>query len=269
MEKENICYFESHCHPDHPLVEDKATYIEEAEKAGIHYFVVAPITYESNFSSMELFPGDIYPNVLFAKGLHPKYAYNIALWDHKTKEDFCNLLESDKRIVALKSGIDLCKKNLQPHQIEREFEFLNLFSELAYKYSKPLVLHIRDAAEETLAYLKNNPLKVPAEFHCFNYDKKTMEQYVDAGIKYFGIGGKVTLDESEELMEAVRTMDISMLLLESDAPFVKVKGETEKINTTARALPAVAAKIAELKGLTPEEVIRISYLNACRFFGVK
>ncbi|MCQ2519472.1 MAG: TatD family hydrolase [Lachnospiraceae bacterium] len=269
MEKEKFYYFESHCHPDHPLVEDKSLYMQEAKNAGVKYLVVAPITYESNYSSLELFPKSDYPNVLFAKGLHPKYAYNIAMWDNKTKEEFCNMLESDKRIAALKSGIDLCKKNLQPNQINREFEFLSLFNELAYKYKKPLVLHIRDAAEETLDFFKENPLKVPAEFHCFNYDKKTMERYIEAGVRYFGIGGKVTLDESIDLQDAVSQMDLSMLLLESDAPFVKVKGETEKINTTARALPAVAEKIAELKGLTPEEVIRISYLNACRFFGIK
>lgn len=260
--------FESHCHADHPLIESKYMYIEDARRIGVKHFVIAPITYESNYSSMDWYPPEDYPDVMFAKGLHPKYAYNEMLWDEKKIEEFRNLLKSDNRIVAIKSGIDLSQKNLQLTQIERQFEFLQLFMDLAEEYGLPLVLHIRDAAEETLQYLKDHPLQVRTEVHCFNYDIETMEKFIDAGIRFFGIGGKVTLDDSVKLKEAVSKMDLSMLLLESDAPFVKVKGEVGKINTSDRALPTVAEKIAEIKGISVEAVIRASYENACRFFGI-
>lgn len=260
-------YFESHSHLDHDLFEDKPLLVEKAREAGIEYSVVAPITYESNYTSMEQFPKDAYPDILFGKGLHPKCTYNENLWDKQKIEEFEQLLVSDDRIVAIKTGIELRKK-LQPHQVKRQFDFLNMFHELACQHKFPLILHIREAAEETLEHFAENPLKVPAEIHCFNYDKATMERFIEAGVRYFGIGGKVTLDESVELQEAVKDMDLSMILLESDCPFVKVKGERNPINTSDRALPAVAKKIAELKGISVEEVVKATYDNACRFFNV-
>lgn len=268
-EKMQLHYFESHCHPDHPLIEKPHNYVKDALDAGIEYMLVAPITYESNFKSMEIFPKRRFPNVLFAKGLHPKYAFNISLWNEKEIESFKELIESDDRIVAIKSGIDLCKKNLQGHQVERQFAFLQLFHDLAYEYKKPLVLHIREAAEETLEYLEKNPLLVPAEVHCFTYDKETMHRFIRAGIGYFGIGGMLTRPENEDLVEAVKEMPLEMILLESDSPFVKVEGETNKVNTSDRALPVVAEKIAQLKGIPVEKVVEKTYLNACKFFGVQ
>lgn len=267
-EGKRLHYFESHCHPDHPLITEPHNYVNDALHAGIEYLLVAPITYESNFASMELYPKDRFSKVLFAKGLHPKYAYNISFWNEKEIEEFKALVESDDRIVAFKSGIDLCKKNLQAHQIERQFAFLQFFHDLAYTYKKPLVLHIREAAEEALEYLEKNPLLVPAEVHCFAYDSETMYRFIRAGVAYFGIGGMITRPENEALREAVAEMPLERILLESDSPFVKVWGDTEKINTSAKAIPAVAKAIAGIKGISVEKVVEQTYLNACEFFGV-
>lgn len=266
-----IEYFETHSHPDHILVEDKDAYVMNARKIGVSHILIAPITYESNFSSIELFPKDKYPDILMAKGLHPKYAINEPLWDEKKRDEFLRLLSSDPRIVAVKTGIDLSKKKLQPHQITRQFEFLEFFINIAEESKLPLVLHIRDAAEETLEFLgRIKPLTVPTEIHCFNYDRVIMEKYITkANVRYFGIGGKITLDDAIELQEAVKQMNLSTLLLESDSPFVKVKGETQKINTSDKALPVVAAKIAELRGISVEEVVKTATENAYRFFNLK
>lgn len=262
-------YFESHCHPDHPLIVEPHNYVNDALNVGIEYLLVAPITYESNFDSMELFPKALFPNVLFAKGLHPKYAYNVSFWNEKEIEKFKALVESDDRIVAFKSGIDLCKKNLQDHQIERQFSFLQLFHDLAYAYKKPLVLHVREAVEETLEYLEKNPLLVPTEVHCFAYDSETMYRFIRAGVGYFGIGGMVTRPENEALREAVAEIPLEKILIESDSPFVKVWGDTEKINTSVKAVPAVAKAIAELKGISVSQVVEQCYQNCLDFFQIK
>lgn len=259
-------YYETHAHPDHELVESQTEYVSKMREAGIVRMVVAPITYESNYTSMELFPAKEYPEVLFAKGLHPKCATNTALWNRERKEEFRKLL-SDPRVVALKSGIDLCKKKLQPNQIQRQFEFLQMFMDMAEEVKLPLVLHIREAAETTLSYLMEHPLKSEAAIHCFVYDKDLMQQFIDAGVHYFGIGGMITRSENDALREAVKEMPLSMILLESDAPFVRIEGETAGLNSSDIALPATAKKIAELKGVSVEEVIQATYENACRFFG--
>lgn len=175
----------------------------------------------------------------------------------------------DHRVVAIKSGLDFCKKKVQEQQINRQYDFLKLFMKLAEENNKPLVLHIREAADEAIKFFGENPLTVPAEIHCFIYNKEIMQKFIELGISFFGIGGMVTRSENVELQEAVKLMPLEMILLESDAPFVKVEGESERINTTARALPVVATKIAELKGISVEEVAEVTYMNACRFFGIK
>lgn len=76
-------YFESHAHPDHPLVEDKEGYVLEMRENGIMGMVIAPITYESNYESMKIYPEEEYPDVYFAKGLHPKYTMNTSIWNKK------------------------------------------------------------------------------------------------------------------------------------------------------------------------------------------
>lgn len=236
-------YFETHAHPDHPLIEDRAGYVRNIRAVGIDKMVIAPITYESNYQSMDLFPVNLYPDVLFAKGLHPKCAINNPMWGKYEKEKFCELL-LDKRVVAVKSGIDLSKKKLQEKQIERQYDFLKMFMEMAKKYNKPLVLHIREASQEAIDFFKKNPLPVRAEIHCFTYDKDVMMQLIDVGIRFFGIGGMVTRSENFDLQEAVKEMPLDMILIESDAPFVKVEGDIGRVNTSSRAIPTVVRKIA-------------------------
>ena len=258
-------YFETHAHPDHPLIEDRAGYVRNMRAVGIDKMVIAPITYESNYQSMDLFPVNLYPDVLFSKGLHPKCAINNPMWGKYEKEKFCELL-LDKRVVAVKSGIDLSKKKLQEKQIERQYDFLKMFMEMAKKYNKPLVLHIREASQEAIDFFKKNPLPVRAEIHCFTYDKDVMMQLIDVGIRFFGIGGMVTRSENFDLQEAVKEMPLDMILIESDAPFVKVEGDIGRVNTSSRAIPTVVRKIAEIKGLSEEEVAKKTYWNAMRFF---
>jgi len=262
-----MIYYDTHAHPDHPLVEDRTGYVKKMMEKGIKGMVVAPITYDSNYSSMEMFPEEEYPNVFFAKGLHPKCASNSAMWSAVEKQQFEELL-LDKRVVAVKSGIDLSKKKLQEAQVQRQYYFLKMFMNFAKKHKKPMVLHIRNAAQEAINFFSANPLQVPTEIHCFTYDIKVMMQFRNLGIDYFGIGGMVTRSDNTELQEAVKKMPLHSILLESDAPFVKVEGETEKINTSAQAIPIVASKIAELKGISEKEVIEVTYQNACRFFGL-
>lgn len=76
----------------------------------------------------------------------------------------------------------------------------------------------------------------------------------------------VTRSDNYDLHEAVRQMPLDTILIESNAPFVKVEGDMSSINTSARALPAVVKKIAEIKGITEEEVAEATYGNAMRLF---
>ena len=260
-------YFETHAHPDHPLIRDKDMYINNMRVAGIKKLVIAPISYESNYLSMECFPEENYPEVYFAKGLHPKCAMDSELWEEEKINKFENLIQNH-RVVAIKSGLDLSIKSLTTEQVQKQLEFLKFFMKLAYEKEKPMVLHVQEAAGEVLNFINKNPIKTETEIHCFAYDKNTMDKFIDAGVRYFGIGGRITKSENDGLQKAVREMPLEMILLESDSPFVRVEGTTRRIGTSDKSLPIIVKKIAEIKGMSEKEVADVTYANACKFFGL-
>lgn len=74
-------YIETHAHPDHRVFRDKEKYIKDIRVVGIKKLLVAPISYESNYLSMECFPEEKYPEVYFSKGLHPRCAMDSEFWE--------------------------------------------------------------------------------------------------------------------------------------------------------------------------------------------
>ena len=131
----------------------------------------------------------------------------------------------------------------------------------------PLVLHVRDAYAEAAAVLREKPLRVEAEVHCFTGSISEAEMLREAGVTRFGIGGKLTLDGMDDLRDCVRALPLAALLLETDAPFVKPRGYEGKVNTS-ETLPVAAELIADLKGLPPETVAAALNRNAEAFFGL-
>lgn len=263
----NGCYFDSHAHYDHALFDGQgAVLLQQLFDEGLLCGAVIPaISYDTNFHR-EMFPSERFPQVYYAPGLHPKYALNTPAWTKKERSAFMTLLEQPNT-VAVKTGLDFHHPPYTAGQKRHEADFFRLFIRIANEKNLPLVLHIRDAAEETIEVLTETPLQVPAVAHCATFDADTTKRLMAAGITHFGIGGKVTQDAYTDLQEAVRWLPMEAILLETDAPFVKPKGWTESVNTSA-ALPQIAHIIADLKGLSPEEVAQRTKDNALAFFGL-
>ena len=139
--------------------------------------------------------------------------------------------------------------------------------DLANRKGLPLILHVRNAAEEIIEIVNENPLNVNAVVHCFTYGTDIAQSMKSVGITKFGIGGMITRDNMDGLRKCVKEMPLSDILLESDAPFVKPKGFNEKINTS-KTLIDVAANIAELKGLSVSEVVQATNHNTMSFLSL-
>ncbi len=103
--------------------------------------------------------------------------------------------------------------------------------------------------------------------HCFSYSKEIAAQYLDMGL-YLGIGGVVTFKNAKKLKEVVEMAPLSQILLETDCPYMSPEPYRGKRNSSLN-LPYVAAKIAELKGITPEEVEQTTEENARKLFGIE
>ena len=250
---------------DHVLfVDSRYEIMERVQDAGIKYLINAPVTYESNFTSNEMFPANVYPNVFFAKGLHPKCALNEPEWDSNKKSQFEQLL-ADRRTVAVKTGLDYCNKKIQEDQKLRQKDFLKMLINCATQYDLPIIFHIREAVDDVIAFLREYPIRTEAVVHCYNSCNwaKTQE-LMDVGIRYFGIGGMITRGD-EALIDSVKNMPLKAILLETDSPFVKPSNSVEKVNTPL-VLPQIAMKVAELQEKSIEEVVKQTYENACNFY---
>ncbi len=263
----NNKWFDTHAHYDHPLFAGLGPKIVRGLLAqGLSKVVIPAITFDSNFTAREEFLAGEFPDVFFAAGLHPKCATNEEDWSSEKKSAFESLLR-DGRTVAVKSGLDYSKKKLQDAQKERQVRFFQMMIDYANGSRLPMVLHIREAVESAVLVMTQRAIENGAVAHCFTYDYDTARQLQGCGVTYFGIGGAVTREGMDELRECVAYLPLECLLLETDAPFVKPEGWEERLNDS-RAIIPVAGKIAKLKSIPVEEVLRVCNMNASRFYGV-
>lgn len=263
---EKLRFFETHAHLDHKLYKGQGPILaDELKYAGVEKIVIPAITAESNQVARELFDRDNYPFVLFASGLHPKIASYII--DDRYDWDIISGYLSDDRTVAVKTGLDLSDQYFTDKHISNQKQVLQHLLRLADQHSLPAVLHVRDAVPEIIEELGKCNFSGELEVHCFMYDETIMNALLQAGVRYFGVGGAVTWQENAALRDAVGKMPLESLLLETDSPFQKPFGYGEKLNTPY-SLNQIAYVIANLKGISKEEVLEVTYNNSVRFFGL-
>nr|MCR5625658.1 TatD family hydrolase [Lachnospiraceae bacterium] len=121
---------------------------------------------------------------------------------------------------------------------------------------------------DAIEIMKEHPIEFGAVVHCFCSNLEIANAFLDAnvGIKYFGIGGAIGDRANEGFIDMVKNMSLEKLLVETDAPYQHFEtGDKRLVNSMT--LFKVIDKIAELKGITPEEVMRVTYKNACEFYG--
>lgn len=196
-----------------------------------------------------------YDNIYGTIGFHPNELENFS-------EETFNQLE---KLLTNKKIVGIGEIGLDYHYGKEESElqkkaFIKQI-ELAIKYNLPIVIHSRDAAEDTLKIIRNYPnLKI--DMHCYGYSLETAKELlkINPNIK-FGIGGVLTFKNSKKLKEVVDYLDISNILLETDSPFLApepLRGSiNEPINTKY-----VAEYLAEMKNVSVEEIEEKTSLNA-------
>ena len=198
-------------------------------------------------------------NVRCAVGVHPSYV------DEEKFEDLPQLreIQADGCVVAIgEIGLDYHRGKANR---QRQIDFLQWQLRLASEVNKPLVIHCRDAVDDCLGVLADFPgLKMV--FHCFTGTVSEARRILDAGY-LIGFTGVITFKGSAELREVVQLTPMDRLLIETDAPYLTPEPmRKQKVNEPAM-VAHVAAKVAELKKLTVEEVDSMSTANVARLFG--
>ena len=129
----------------------------------------------------------------------------------------------------------------------------------------PVIIHSREAAADTLQVAREERVgEIGGVVHCFSYGVELAREYLNMGL-YLGIGGVVTFKNARKLKEVVEYAPLSALLLETDSPYLAPVPHRGKRNDSGN-LPLVAQAIGEIKGISPEEVIRVTEENGRRLF---
>ena len=216
--------------------------------------IVSGVDDKSNLEVLDLISK--YDNVYGTLGLHPE---NI---DSLTKNSF-DIIEqnlNNPKIVGI-GEIGLDYYWVKDNKEDQKALFIKQL-DLAKKYSKPIVVHSREAIKDTYDILKNYKLK--GTIHCFNSSLEMAREFIKLGYK-IGIGGVVTFKNAKKLCEIVENIDIKDILIETDSPYLTPEPFRGQRNEPKNVY-FVALKIAELKGMALEEVIKETYKNAINEF---
>ena len=249
---------------------DREQLFRELMEANIPYSIEPGVSLQSCEEVLELaaqYPGRIFPAV----GVHPTRSI-FEKWSDRYKLD---AYANTPGVIAIgEIGLDYHYKREEQHRLTQHLWFLYQL-DLAWKRKKPVILHVRDAHEDALRLLRMHPArKLGGVIHCFCGSKEIAEQYRKLGY-HIGIGGSVLQQEerAQDLWGAIPHIPLERILLETDAPFILPYCKDviqlkllRRARNTSLILPAVIQKIAELKGISADEVEQATTENTIRLF---
>lgn len=209
---------------------------------------------ETNKEVLELV--EKYPNVYGVLGIHPEEIDKITDSSFKFIED--NL--SNKKIIGIgEIGLDYYWRNDNKEEQKEVFERQ---LKLAEKYKLPVIVHSRDAIQDTYDIIVR--YKVKGIIHCFSSSLEMAKKFIKIGFK-IGIGGTVTFKNSFKLQEIVKVIDTKNMTLETDSPYLSPEPFRGKKNEPKNTY-YVAQKISEIKGVNIDRIIDGTYASALEIF---
>lgn len=201
-----------------------------------------------------------YDYIYGAVGIHPECARDLP--EHWLS-DLRDMLAEEKIVAVGEIGLDYHWLDECPK--ERQQEVFAAQLELANELSLPVAVHDREAHADTLGFLKE--YRPRGVVHCYSGSWEMARELLNLGF-YLGIGGVVTFKNARHVVEVAQKMPLDRLLLETDAPYMAPVPHRGKRNDSS-LIALVAEKIAELRGITAEEVLAAARENTRTLFGIR
>ena len=246
--------FDTHAHyDDEAFQEDRDELLNSLSTHGIEAVVNVGASIQTTKNTLELMKK--YPFVYGAVGVHPSETEEL----NDNLMDWLKHVSGEKKVVAIgEIGLDYYWKEPDP-EIQKHWFVRQL--QLAREVKLPVIIHSRDAAQDTLDIMKAEKAgEIGGVIHCFSYGTEMAREYLNMGF-YLGIGGVVTFNNGRKLKEVVEYMPLDRIVLETDCPYLSPVPNRGKRNSSLN-LPYVAEAIGQIKGISPEEVIKITNQNA-------
>ncbi|MEI8389561.1 MAG: TatD family hydrolase [bacterium] len=254
----NYKLIDTHAHLDFKDFQDNIEEILENSKAvGVEKIIIPGVTLEDMHKIINLI--EKYDNLYGAAAIHPSEAKS---WQEEYYELFKEYAQHDKVVAIGETGLDYYHdatfKETQQHVFRRHLE-------LAEELNIPVIVHDRESHDDVLAILKEFP-EVKGVMHCFSGDADFAMKCIELGY-FIALGGPVTFKNAISPKEVAQIIPIEKLVLETDSPFLAPHPFRGKENDPSKII-LVAETIAEIKGLSVEEVANITSSNAERLFGI-
>ena len=240
-------FIDTHCHISKEYFDDIPNLIDKIVKSGVNKVI-------ANLEVLESV--EKYDIVYGALGFHPTelddFSDEQLIWLEK------NI--NNKKIVAIgEIGLDYHYDNTDKVKQKEVFEKQ---LQIASKYHKPVIVHSRDAINDTYNIISK--YNVIGSLHCFSSSKEMAERFIKLGF-YIGIGGVCTYKNAKEIKEVIKAIDLEYIILETDTPYLSPEPVRKEKNTPCN-IPIIASYIASLKDVDLSIVSKVTSANASRLF---
>ena len=256
--------FETHAHyEDEAFAQDAEETINKAREAGVTQFVNVGSTMATSRASLEI--ARSHEDFYAAVGVHPEYGQEL------TEEALAELREmcADKKTIAIgEIGLDYhwdsCPRDVQAVAFKKQLA-------LAKELHMPVIIHSRDAAEDTFNILRDYAKECERDgvsargiVHCYGYSAELAAEYIKLGY-YIGVGGVLTFKKARKLVETVEKIGLDHLVLETDSPYMSPEPLRGRRNDSSN-LVYIVKKVSELLNIPVEEVERVTFENAKKVY---
>ncbi len=259
MEKHAGAVIDSHAHIYYSDYEDDfEALLQRAAEATVAAIVVVGTDVESSRKAVAL--AEQYPQMYAAVGIHPHDAGAVS---EECYETIRSLAASSAKVVAIgEIGLDFYRDRSPRHLQEQVFR---RFLQLAAELDLPVIVHDRDAHEQVMEIIRSESVR-KGVLHCFSGDTAMAADAAALGF-YISVPGTITYPSNQSLRDVVQNVSIERMLVETDCPYLSPVPHRGKRNEPSY-VRLVAEKIAELKGLTFDDVARITTKNSSDLFGI-
>lgn len=252
--------FDTHAHYDDERFDgDRDALLASMPERGVELIVNPGCTVKTSRTAVEL--AARFAHVYAAVGIHPENCHDFT----PAQIDDLRALAARPKVVAIgEIGLDYYWEQNPPREFQQEV-FRDQLA-LAQELGLPVIVHDRDAHADCLAIVKEFP-QVRGVFHCFSGSVEIAQELIKRGW-YLGFDGPLTYKNAKKTVEVAKIVPLDRVLLETDSPYmapVPVRGT----RNDSRNVSHIAAKFAEIRGMSTDEIIALTNENGRRFFGIQ
>ncbi len=252
--------YDTHAHlNDDAFKDDQREAVARAEEAGVCLMNIVGCDPESSAEAVAM--AHRYELIRAVVGIHPS---DSDRYDDAFETRLKKWAEDEKVVAIGEIGLDYHYEDDVPHDIQRDVFRRQL--RLAEEVDLPVVIHCRDALGDTLAILREERERAPlcGVFHCFSGSYEQAIDCLELGF-YLGFDGPLTFKNAKKPVRAAAQIPIDRILIETDCPYMAPEPVRGRRNEPAY-VRHIAAKLAEIRGISAEEAAEITYANGCRLF---